>query len=86
MLGTGIEFEGNKPVKYIGGLAREYSAVVIAAGVESTALVVGLDAAGEGLKAKENVVACGSVVRGACSAVQAVADGRRAALLVHNLP
>jgi len=86
VLGTGVEFECNKPVKYIGGLAQEYSAVVIAAGVESTALVVGLDAAGEGLKAKDNVVACGSVVRGHCSAVRAVADGRRAALLVHNLP
>jgi hypothetical protein len=84
VLRSGVEFNGSNPVKYVGGLAREHAAVVVAAGDESAPLLAGLDAAGGGLKAGDNVVACGSVVRGACSAVQAVADGRAAARLVHS--
>ena len=83
VLRTGIAFEGGKPVKYVAGLAREHAAVVIAAGAAAAALSAGLETAGDGLKAKDSVVACGSVVRGHCSAVQAIADGRAAALLLH---
>jgi NADPH-dependent glutamate synthase beta subunit-like oxidoreductase len=85
VIGAGIRFEGSKPVSYLGELKDEYSAVVVAAGAEASALVAGLEPHEGGLRAKENVVACGSVVRGACSAVQAVADGRSAAMLVAGL-
>ena len=85
VLRAGVEFSGGKPVKYVGGLAHEHAAVVVAAGVEAASLLAGLDAAGDGLKAKDNVVACGAVVRGPCSAVQAIADGRQAARLTHSL-
>jgi NADPH-dependent glutamate synthase beta subunit-like oxidoreductase len=47
-------------------------------------LVAGLESAGEGLRARGRVFACGSVVRGRCSVVQAVADGRAATRLVHS--
>jgi glutamate synthase (NADPH/NADH) small chain len=84
VLRAGVGFNGGKPVAYVAGLAREHSAVVVAGGVKAASLLAGLEAAGEGLRAKDNVVACGSVVRGPCSAVQAVADGREAARLVHS--
>ena len=84
VLRAGIEFSGGKRVNYIGGLATEHAAVVVAAGGEAGPLLASLDPAGDGLRARDNVVACGSVVRGACSAVQAVADGREAARLIHN--
>ncbi|HTW92058.1 MAG TPA: FAD-dependent oxidoreductase [bacterium] len=82
VLHAGAIFSGDKPVKYVGGLAQEHTAVVIAAGIEGKSLVAGLDAVGDGLKAKNNVVACGAVVRGHCSALQAVADGRAAARMI----
>jgi prolycopene isomerase len=84
VLRSGVEFEGSQRINYIGELARENTAVVVAAGAEAATLAADLEPAGEGLKAKDNVVACGSMVRGPCSAVQAVADGREAARLVHN--
>jgi NADPH-dependent glutamate synthase beta subunit-like oxidoreductase len=86
VIGAGIRFERSKPVNYLGGLKDEYSAVVVAAGAEASALIAGLDPQEGGLRAKDNVVACGSVVRGACSVVEAVADGRNAAMLVAGLP
>ena len=86
VLGAGVQFEGDKPVDDLGRLKQEYSAVIVAAGVSASALIVGLDPQSDGLRLKDNVLACGAVVRGACSAVQAVADGREAARLLHNRP
>jgi len=86
VMGAGVRFEGSEPVEHVGWLAQEYTAVVVAVGAQASALVSGLDPQEDGIRARGNVVACGSVVRGACSAVQVVADGRNAAMLVTGLP
>jgi len=72
-----------QPIDDLGRLKQEYSAVIVAAGVSASALIVGPDPQSDGLRVKDNVVA---VVRGACFTVQAVADGRQAARLLHNHP
>jgi prolycopene isomerase len=85
VLRAGVVFSGGKRVAEISGLAQRHDAVVFATGSEAESLVAGLDSAGDGLKARGKLVVCGSAVRGRCSAVQAVADGRRAAKLVSGI-
>ncbi|MFO7651614.1 MAG: FAD-dependent oxidoreductase [bacterium] len=75
-------FGGRWQVDDVAQLARSHDAVFVAAGIGAQALVANLELAGEGLKAGGKIVAGGSIVRGTCSAVQAVADGRNAALLI----
>jgi prolycopene isomerase len=86
VLRTGIVFSGDAGVADLAEPAQSLDALVIAAGREATTFVSGFDPAGDGLKVKDKMVACGSVVRGACSAVEAVADGRNAAMFITRLP
>jgi prolycopene isomerase len=86
VLRAGIVFSGDAGVADLAELAQSLDALVIAAGREETTFVSGFDPAGDGLKVKDKMFACGSVVRGACSAVEAVADGRNAAMFVARLP
>jgi prolycopene isomerase len=84
VLRSGVNFSTGKPAPDITLLARTNDAVLVAAGTGARQLVAGLEPCADGLLAKGRVVAAGSVVRGACSAVQAVADGRAAARLMHG--
>jgi prolycopene isomerase len=82
VLRVNVAFAGGSKVADISGLAGQHAVVFVAAGAGAQELAAGLEPAGDGLKAKGKVVAGGSVVRGACSAVQAVADGRSAAAFI----
>ena len=84
VLAAGVKFVGGRRVTDVAELEQKHAAVVVAAGPGAAFLITGFGSVGDGLKTKGKIVACGSVVRGPCGAVQAAADGREAARLVHN--
>jgi NADPH-dependent glutamate synthase beta subunit-like oxidoreductase len=86
VLASGVAFVGGRPVSDVDELARSNDAVFLAAGADRAGLLDGCEPAEGGLMARGKLIAGGSIVRGACSAVQAVADGRAAAVLMHNRP
>lgn len=90
VLASGVECVGGFTLGGLGDaqdLLRDYRAVFLATGAGSPLGLEQLQLAelAEGAWVAGNVVAGGSPMRGECSAVQAVADGRRAAQAIARI-